>query len=423
MSNNRGVILLNKTFIGTWLNDPDRIGHEVIDFFKSDTSKYYIYNNPHGTCNDNITCEDNDDKNEKNKKIAKYLVLTSNAKCKTDKKNNTQCTFRILYVIKLKKRIKNGKKDIPEEDLKYGKVALNKIFDDENNVLVTFEGEKIYRANNSITINYNFQRNRGYVYEENNKTTYDSLLKEIEKITIEENEISLNPVEESDIEKKSKDDNSLNKNFLNLIKKGTDEQSFTFLLCNLLKSNDSIFNDFIKYCVDPKNIFPNLVFDFKSDDIESEKVIKDSSKKQDDEETHGGRIDIFAENKDNVVIIENKINSGLNGIYKVDGKRKSQLSTYYNKYKDKNTLCFIMCPDFKKNEVIKEIKEEDPEMENVYDFILYSKIKEFIKKENWDNYFYKELIDGIINAFESLSYENREEVYKTKFLNSIAKNR
>ena len=187
------------------------------------------------------------------------------------------------------------------------------------------------------------------------------------------------------------------KDYLNSIKNGTDEKAFTSLLCNLFKSNDNVFNKFIKYCIDPKNIFPNLVFDFKSDEIETKKVIKASNY---DEEACGEGIDIFAEIKDSVVIIVNKINSGLNGKYVADGKKKSQLSTYYNKYKDKNTLCFIMCPDFKKNELIEEIKKEDPEMENVYDFILYSKIKEFIKKENWDSYSHKDLVDDIINVLD-----------------------
>ena len=188
------------------------------------------------------------------------------------------------------------------------------------------------------------------------------------------------------------------KDYLNLIRKDNDEQAFTSLLCDLFKSNDNVFNKFIKYCVDPKNIFPSLVFDFKASEIEAEKVINAS--KNDDKVACGEKIDIFAENKDCVVIIVNKINSGLNGTYVTDGKKKSQLSTYYNKYKDKNTLCFIMCPDFKKNELIEEIKKEDPEMENVYDFILYSKVKEFLKKENWDNYSHKDIIDGIINVLD-----------------------
>jgi len=187
------------------------------------------------------------------------------------------------------------------------------------------------------------------------------------------------------------------KDYLKLIRKDNDEKAFTSLLCDLFKSSDNIFNKFIKYCVDPKNILPSLVFDFKANDIEKEKVIKSSI---DDEEVCEEGIDIFAENKDSVVIIVNKINSGLNGTYEADGKKKSQLSTYYNKYKDKNTLCFIMCPDFKKNELIEEIKKEDPEMENVYDFILYSKIKEFLKKEDWNDFSHKDLIEDIINVLD-----------------------
>jgi hypothetical protein len=183
-------------------------------------------------------------------------------------------------------------------------------------------------------------------------------------------------------------------------KNSVDEQTLTSLLCNLFKANDYVFNKFIKYCIDPKNIFPSLVFDFKADDIVTEKNIKSSSINNDEIETQGGIIDLFAENKDNVVIIENKINSGLNGIHLVDGKKESQLSTYYNKYKDKNLLCFIMCPDFKVSELKKEIEEVDKEMCNVYEFIPYSKIKDFLETENFDNYFYNDLIGSIINVLD-----------------------
>lgn len=195
-------------------------------------------------------------------------------------------------------------------------------------------------------------------------------------------------------------------------KNGVDEQTFTSLLCNLFKANDYVFNKFIKYCIDPKNIFPSLVFDFKADDIVTGKIIKSSSINNDDIEIQGGIIDLFAENKDNVVIIENKINSGLNGIHLVDGKKESQLSTYYNKYKDKNLLCFIMCPDFKVPELKKEIEEVDKEMCNVYEFIPYSKIRDFLKKEKWNNYSYKRLINDIINAFDMLSYETESNCIK-----------
>ena len=48
------VVILNKIFLGDWLNGDGNIGHEIIDFLLTDFNEHYIYNNPWGHCPNNI---------------------------------------------------------------------------------------------------------------------------------------------------------------------------------------------------------------------------------------------------------------------------------------------------------------------------------------------------------------------------------
>ncbi len=71
-------------------------------------------------------------------------------------------------------------------------------------------------------------------------------------------------------------------------------------------------------------------------------------------------MDICAESSSQRIIIENKINSGLNGLKPKDNK--SQLSTYYEWGKDGKViepLCFVVVPDSRKAELSNEIHNKD----------------------------------------------------------------
>ena len=94
----KNVILLNKPFLGGWLNNKGNIGHEVIDFLKTDDENYYVYNIPWGVCPDDIWIEGTRDLQQmgREKYIGKYMVLTSESRGHD---------FDILYVIKLSEKL------------------------------------------------------------------------------------------------------------------------------------------------------------------------------------------------------------------------------------------------------------------------------------------------------------------------------
>ena len=149
----KGVIILNKPFSGDWLQNTDNIGHEIIDFLKTDKGELYAYNIPYGSCPDNIEVNNNVSSTRKGKVYyAKYLVLTSVTK------NNS---FDIKYVLELEEKLhhlhypkstsndyankiaKNNReidRIVTSREIKYNGKAINKVeFGDKDVLCVTFK--------------------------------------------------------------------------------------------------------------------------------------------------------------------------------------------------------------------------------------------------------------------------------------------
>ena len=187
------VVILNKPFLGNWLDNPENIGHEIIDFLSTDNGELYIYNNPYGQCPDNIWVGETDrttnlKKRKSEKYYAKYLILCSG------EHNNS---FDILYIIELQEKLHREhttkhNKNIPEDEklqlksrqekikkiidknnIVYNGKKLYEIYKNDNSLYVTFKASKIYKAINPIPVNdlkdYKFQRNKGYLYSDNEK--------------------------------------------------------------------------------------------------------------------------------------------------------------------------------------------------------------------------------------------------------------
>lgn len=430
-SNGKGVILLNKPFLGGYLDKAGNIGHEIIDFLSTDKGEHgehYIYKLPDGICPDDIWIDGTKfDRDKKEKYLGKYLVLTGNRK---KNKSNGMYDTEILYVIELGEKLhrlhlkkedkptngtskkvysvdddsyKEMKDIIKKREIRYNGKLLNEIYNDVPAFYVTFKASKIYEAKSPIPIslNYNFARNKGYLYSDRNSNDYYDLLNLIEdKINKED----LSVFYPKKVSKGTINNNVMKKTFLNLICRETEEQVYTNILHSILSHGDLI-KDFCK-----KFNKSNAQFD-KNEHFE---VFKETS-------IVNGRMDICAESETRRVIIENKVYSGLNGVKPEDNT--TQLSTYYNwgtdKGKSKEPLCFITAPDFKVTELEREIKEKDSEMEAKYQIVPYSEVAKFIEdnKKKLSNHAYKGLLDDIISAFKNLSY-SKGDLYAAMFLNA-----
>lgn len=218
-------------------------------------------------------------------------------------------------------------------------------------------------------------------------------------------------------------------NFLQLIGKTNEEQIYTNMLTYWL-SKDNAFKDFlgsIDGCVKEAIKKEEFV-------VESEKFIyKDSkSKKKKDNNTEKkspvGRIDIFAQSKDFVVIIENKIESDIKDCKA--NETKTQLSAYYKAiedlYPEKKRKYYLIVPDYRKIELEKQLNRKDPDMESVYTRVTYQELYNFFKNytpDPNDQYiaYYKDLMSALyLQSSKNRSEKNKIEM-KSK-LKRILKN-
>ncbi len=417
----KNVIILNKCFEGAWNENEGNISHEIIDFVLTDKDEHFIYNTPYGVCPDYIYVgekKNNEEKKKKDKEThqATYLLLTGKANMKNKKsklpKNNS--IFPINYCIELEEKIHSynkpdnedelnkNRKDVEEicqqNNIKYGEKYLHEIYKNDKSLLVTFKAKKMWKAKTPIIVDldYKFQRNKGYIKSDENKKDYEELIKQINDNDNWE-DFNLTNI---DIDKQQ---NIVEKNFLDLILKVDSEECYTNILYSVLKHS----NLMTKFCEKFK----------KTELVNEEKfnVFREYS-------VAGGRMDVCAESENHQqrVVIENKVFSGLNGIHKDDS---SQLDKYYEwatKEPYKSPLCFVVAPDHRIEDLKKETTQE---MLKHYEFVGYSEIVNFLKEnltelENEDYEFNKYAKD-FISVFSHHAHKSKQEYFENLFLSAI----
>lgn len=410
------VILLNKPFLGGYLNNKGNIGHEVIDFLKTDNDDYYVYNNPWGVCPNNIWIEGTQSLKRLRceKYIGKYTVLTSETRGHD---------FDILYVIELSEKIhrfhtsKDADKTkfradqnevikiMRERNIKYNDKFLDEIYREDDSLYLTFKGSRIWKADIPILVQgleYNFQRNKGYIYDDEYPNDYQILIGIINN-SIENGR--LQPFTPRSVDREHIGGLNSNRTFLDLINMDDNEQVFTDMLHSILEQGDMLS----RFC---ERFRENKPFDLTSEFsvFRETKVVN-------------GRMDVCAESNNQRVVIENKVYSGLNGLKPADNE--SQLSTYYHWGRKKAIipLCMVVAPNFRVSEIRREIEEKDPDMVDVYLVKTYGDIADFISDEYQngtipDSYNYYGLLPQMINAFRNLSYSTKEDFYARMFLDA-----
>ena len=420
-------IILNKSFTGEWLKQSDgNIAHEIINFFKADDNKIYIYNTPYGA---NV-------RGSKNLDI-KYLYLTTSKTngmyfieyCIVIKDSLHNCSFskekqNIKHRAELQAIISNGKDEInrklkhPYTDITYGETPVDQLFED--NILVfpfTFTAKKVYRAKNPIPVDekniggdYDFARNFGYVLDTKQKTTFKYLFdigpeknrKQWKKCDLPKFTM-LTHSEKNRLILKTLDQDS----FLDMVDNFKMEECYTKIISSLMEAKPSFVNCFLNKI--DKNL--KIQEEFK---ITNEKAIKDY-----------GRIDIYAENKKTkkLVIIENKIDSSIT----INKKNKSQLLRYYKWVKQKKKgwepIYLILAPDYRLKTIESEVNflQKKERFAN-YHIVGYSKLllafQEIKKQKEFDSYKFKKYLDDIELLLLRMSLEQKD-LYTAKITKRI----
>lgn len=437
----KDIILIAKMYTGEYINES--IGHEIINFFKPDgRNEFYGYIIHKGIV--------------KNIERIHTILLVSDVK-----DGEIKIIAKIEnpeFVIKENISFEEQKKEqidyIKKENIKYGGVLLNEIKRDTDDygIYITYKANKIEELkeeysiilgrsnkqedkNKNIKVNWNIGHQYGYLCEngrENNqkmintKEDYEKVYNLIKSDRWKEK--SCREIGKEELKQYvSLYDNQ--ESFLDLIEKNYDETIFSNMLYHYFY-NKKMFKDFAKEVLGI-NVLSNHI------KVEKEKATYSDSQK--------GRIDIFVEDEKNKVciVIENKIKSGINGRYYDNdvgiGQEKSQLTKYMKwieefkedkkcKYEEYSKYYFIFVPNYKEEELINHIRENDlmpPNKENgedLYKIVTYEKIFEYFNKPNIKEKMVKEdryYID-FLKALSKHIYTADKEMER-KFVSAIKK--
>ena len=390
-------ILINQLFAGNYLAEGTNIGHEIINLFKDDDGNNNIFITPSGVIDENHNIE--------------YILFVRHIAKKE--------TVEVIGLAEV-----SSKQKVNEEDIRkitYDGASLEKIFgaNKYHDEIEQFANYVTYRADNIllpkkrifITIN-------NESYDEAEKTI--RIETEKKAITPQSMRVFFSDVTDEKAYKILKKDlindvdcwyntnttkkvisygapNDYYLSFLEVIRKENDENVISNLLAYYFDFNHEVFQK-----------FANTILGIK--DLDYKFTIYRETKH---------RVDLWIETKDHIIVIENKIKSGINGINK--DENTNQLEKYYKKAdaekKQRTVKYYIFEPDyasFNPDQLKKDGKYE-------YTEIKYSKIYKFFL-ENAEAYItdrvFPDFLRGLKRHTLSLS-DLQYETMKSRLLRRI----
>lgn len=438
-------ILINNIYNenpGAYANEGTNIVHEIINLFKAENGKHYIYIVSDGT----IGCEHNDNISD--------ILLTRSVGDKT-----VEIIAWVKNPIQLVKQVKGknkheNRKELCKQQIKYidnirygkDKIRIDDIFkysdntyhgEKEKNVIyATFEANEVIKPKEPLFLTYKYenmkhpntyfidgklnnQRQRLFINEKDSDNF--NTLKKLFISNFWEDKDTFKTV---DVDKYVTNDirKDENFNFLKLIHHEYYEPAFSNLFQYYFLKNKKIFKKFAKEVLD-------VDIDIESEDFEIKR-----------EEYN---IDILIRDNKNIIVIENKIKSGINGIKYDDYGNivQNQLCKYYNyatgKEKSKKVKqnenkksrhdddkkrkphFFIFAPNYKHLDSSKFDKAK------FYKIINYSEIYEFYNKDSIkDSFKDDKYFEDFLNALykHTLTVDSElEEKMLNRFVSAIQK--
>ncbi len=445
-------ILIIKMYVGDFNNE--NIGHEIINFFKTDNGEEYIYIPAYGGMG------------KGHYKKINYIILTTgieNDRVKVLAMAEIDRDDEIINQIDLEKehgdeKINQLQKEIiDEKDIRYGNQKLYDIMQynkgDSKAIYISYKVKKILRVKKDIFIcNHSYaeennpkvlnnpekyiilndivktkirqlpsQKMYAIISENAEKNNYESIKQLLENDNLEAEDTT----EKVNIERYSKK-NSVN--FLHMCQKENEEQIYTNMLYYWFTRK-----------INEHSMFELFVMDFMKQQGIKKIPIDDYSLSK-ESKSGSGRMDMLAQSSKNVIIIENKIKAKLHHVDKEN--KTTQLSKYIDdvhkgKYKNddeneekRNIYGIIFIPNYNLSQIeneIENLEENYEKIKKIYRIVTYDNLYEFFKKyENnislKNDLFYK-YYEDFLNALYSQHYNNindkLREDREIKFVNAI----
>ena len=370
------MIIINRMFSGGYLNES--LGHEIINLFKADNGRHYIYVNPYGTINEDA------------KDAHKVLLVRAISKhcfeilaCASE--------LKLLLGDELfvsgrkrgaKEELKRQSEMIEAQNIAYGGVPLNELFESENDspnaAYITFE-----------TSNFKKPKFKFYIIDDEKlidethflvpfKFSSQSLKQYVQGESALDKIFAPELWQENDTTKRIGLNEILNfkakeQNILEIIGKMDDELSFSNWIVYYLRNDAKLFLKFAS----------EILRLSVSEDAQILREYKN--------------IDIFIKDQNHAIVIENKIKSGINGIRHdlQSGVIRSQLDKY-SKIADKQdsggrAKCFLLLPDYSYAD--RELAKFDEY--GRYSVIRYSALLRFFETCECGLKFYDEFKDAL----------------------------
>lgn len=396
-------ILINKLFSGNYLNEGMNIGHEIINMFKDDEGNNNLFVTPSGSVDKHDLEYILFVRHVSNRKTVEVIGLAKDLHPVSDEEMN-----RIKYAdVSLDQIFRNNSYHGGADDLAHNVTFRAKSFIiPSHRVFITID--KSFRINDEYILFLESKRkviapqsSRLYFSDTEDSEAYTQLKDFIEKADCWKDGTTT--------AKLSLDGNTPNQSptFLEVIRKEDDEVIFSNLLGYFFDYSHQAFQRFAA----DTNL---LAISGMSDSFT---VIREKM----------NRIDLWIESDEDIIVIENKIKSGINGITCDD---YSQLEKYYDvaeaiaekQQKDKvvkkkkNTHYYIFAPNYAKFDILKFRSGCE------YKIIEYSKIYDFFSNEratySQDRSF-PDFLQGL-NRHTSTSFpEMQFETMRTRLLRRI----
>lgn len=390
-------IVINRMYVGDYLSE--NLGHEVVNLFKADNDKHYIYLNATG----------NFAKEHHNKigymLFVKYydkglvevigmatgLEEVPGADMQLNRKQKFNAVDEKIW------KLQKNYIEKTEEGIFYDGVSILEIFNDaeQQSVFLTYKADKVFRIKSSVrrfirfsnveeNSDANLPTNEIVQLAEHKQAKaslkqyiYPSDSCDYEKLFILFNDSSLwedKVVDRVDTKKLSvKPPRKVS--IFDICRIHDDENRFSNALAYFMEQLEykELWDDFFKNvnCFNLKTGRKeklNINIDFNS----AYKVTREESAKIEDDEwkknnnaTGGGRIDIVVRDENNIVVIENKIKSDVNTVPHDKGKR-NQLNRYVeyidwsiktDKEHGTTPYFIILTPNYNIPEISKEMKQ------------------------------------------------------------------
>lgn len=389
-------ILINQLFAGAYLSEATNIGHEVINLFKDDNDDNYLFITPHGKFNGHDVDKVIFVQNIKARETME-VVLVAEGLSETDTENVKKIYYAGVNIVDIFSRnVYRGETDIIDFDV-YAPYKANsvRIPAKGKRIIITVDEKYVCEDENAVVILLDSSKSkivgqgmRTYLSEVSYPVIYDKILELINDKTLWD----IN----SPTQKLMRDGSNSRSDisFLEIIRKENDELIMSNLLAYYFNYNHKMFVRFAKE-----------ILGIKDFDVYFE-IIRESM----------NNIDLWIQGTNSIVVIENKIKSGLNGV-KTDGT--NQLNKYYNYTQDnsegKQTYYYLFEPNYSNIEI------EDDIIKDKFKVVYYSDIYGFFRN-NAAEYINDKYFADFLMALQNQTMTDAElrfSIMRSRFLEKI----